>query len=87
MICLLNLCCSTDSTDLYVWVHDLHVKMYHTLSWISRGAFIKGGDRPMDKEYVLVYTPYITRKGVRIWASQYGLKAFCLRIPREKYRG
>ena len=21
----------------------------------------------MDKEYVLVYTPYITRKGVRIW--------------------
>lgn len=26
----------------------------------------------MDKEYVLVYTPYITRKGVRIWASQYG---------------
>ena len=24
----------------------------------------------MDKEYVLVYTPYITRKGVRIWASQ-----------------
>ena len=41
----------------------------------------------MDKEYVLVYTPYITRKGVRIWASQYGLKVFCLRIPREKYRG
>ena len=40
----------------------------------------------MDKEYVLVYTPYITRKGVRIWASQYGLKVFCLRIPREKYR-
>ena len=37
----------------------------------------------MDKEYVLVYTPYITRKGVRIWASQYGLKVF----PREKYRG
>lgn len=41
----------------------------------------------MDKEYVLVYTPYITRKGVRIWASQYGLKVFCLRILREKYRG
>lgn len=38
----------------------------------------------MDKEYVLVYTPYITRKGVRIWASQYGLKVFCLRIPRRK---
>lgn len=29
----------------------------------------------MDNEYVLIYTPYITRKGVRIWASQYGLKA------------
>lgn len=41
----------------------------------------------MEHEYVLVFTPYITRKGVRIWASQYGLKAFCLRIPREKYRG
>ena len=41
----------------------------------------------MDNKYVLIYTPYITRKGVRIWASQYGLKVFCLRIPREKYRG
>ena len=41
----------------------------------------------MDKEYVLVYTPYITRKGVRIWASQYSLEVFCLRIPSENYRG
>lgn len=41
----------------------------------------------MDNEYVLVYTSYITRNGVRIWAHRYGLKAFCLRIPREKYRG
>ena len=41
----------------------------------------------MDNEYVLIYTPYITRKGVCIWAYQYGLKAFCLRISREKYRG
>ena len=41
----------------------------------------------MDRDYVLVFTPYITRKGVRIWAYQKGLKAFCLRIPREKYRG
>ncbi len=41
----------------------------------------------MDNEYVLIFTPYITRKGVRIWAAQYGLKVFCLRIPREKYRG
>ena len=28
----------------------------------------------MDRDYVLIYTPYITRKGVRIWVSQYGLK-------------
>ena len=41
----------------------------------------------MDDAYILVYTPYISRNGVCIWASQYGLKAFCLRIPREKYRG
>lgn len=41
----------------------------------------------MDNDYVLVYTRYITRNGIRIWAYQYGLKAFCLRIPREKYRG
>lgn len=41
----------------------------------------------MEKEYVIIYTPYITRNGVRIWAHQYGLKAFCLKIPREKYRG
>ncbi len=40
----------------------------------------------MDKDYVVIYTPYVTRKGVRIWASQYGKKVFCLRIPREKYR-
>lgn len=39
----------------------------------------------MDKDYILVFTPYITRKGVRIWAYQHGLKAFCLKIPREKY--
>ena len=41
----------------------------------------------MDNDFVLVYTPYITPKGVRIWAHQYGLKAFCLRIPKAKYRG
>lgn len=41
----------------------------------------------MDKEYILIYRPYITRNGVRIWAYQYGLKAFCLKIPREKYHG
>ena len=40
----------------------------------------------MARDYVLVFTPYITRNGKRIWASQYGLKVFCLRIPREKYK-
>lgn len=39
-----------------------------------------------DNNYVVIYTPYITRKGVRIWAYKYGLKAFRLCIPREKYR-
>lgn len=38
-------------------------------------------------EYITIFTPYITRGGKRIWASQYGLKAFCLKIPKEKYRG
>ena len=40
----------------------------------------------MDNNYIIIYTPYITRNGVRIWASQYGLKAFRLKIPRDKYR-
>ena len=40
----------------------------------------------MDEEYIVVYTPYITRDGKRIWASQYGLKVFRLEIPRDKYR-
>lgn len=39
------------------------------------------------KDVVVIYTPYITRKGRRIYASSYGLKAFRLEIPREKYRG
>lgn len=40
----------------------------------------------IDNDFVLVYTAYITVKGHRIYASQHGLKAFCLKIPREKYR-
>lgn len=32
----------------------------------------RGGERSLDDAYILVYTPYITRNGVRIWASQYG---------------
>lgn len=37
--------------------------------------------------YVIIYTPYITRNGRRIYASQYGKKAFRLEIPLSKYRG
>jgi hypothetical protein len=38
-------------------------------------------------DIVVIYTPYITRGGKRIYASAYGLKAFRLEIPRDKYRG
>ena len=36
-------------------------------------------------EYDLVFSPYITLKnGRRIYARQYGKKAFCFRRKREK---
>lgn len=39
--------------------------------------------RPQD-EYVVIYTRYITLKGGRrIFASNYGLKAFRLRVRRK----
>lgn len=38
------------------------------------------------EEVVIIYTPYITRKGKRIYASSYGLKVFKLEIPKSKYR-
>ena len=38
------------------------------------------------EEYVIIYTPYITVKGRRIYASSYGLKVFKLAIPKDKYR-
>ncbi len=38
-------------------------------------------------DVVVIYTPYITRNGKRIYASTYGKKAFRLVIPRDKYRG
>lgn len=37
-------------------------------------------------EYVEIFTPWITRGGKRIYAWQHGLKAFCLRIPKDKYK-
>lgn len=39
-----------------------------------------------DSDMVVIYTKYITRGNKRIYASQYGLKAFRLVIPREKYK-
>jgi len=36
--------------------------------------------------YVVIYTPYITVKGRRIYASSYGLKVFRLEIPKDKYK-
>lgn len=38
------------------------------------------------QETVVIYTPWITRGGKRIYASQYGLKVFRLEIPKNKYR-
>jgi hypothetical protein len=37
-------------------------------------------------DYITIFTPYVTRNGKRIFASTYGMKAFRLDIPREKYR-
>lgn len=37
-------------------------------------------------DIIVIYTPYITVKGKRIYASSYGLKVFRLEIPRDKYR-
>ena len=33
-----------------------------------------------------IYTPYITRNGVRIYASQYGLKVFRFWVDEKKIR-
>ena len=38
-------------------------------------------------DIVVIYRPFITVKGKRIFASQVGLKAFRLEIPRDRYRG
>ena len=35
---------------------------------------------------VVVFTKWITRNGKRIYASQYGLQAFKLVIPQNKYK-
>jgi hypothetical protein len=33
-----------------------------------------------------IYTPYITRNGVRIYASEYGLKVFRFWVDEKKAR-
>ena len=38
------------------------------------------------EEYIIIYTPYITVKGRRIFASSYGLKVFRLYIPKDRYK-
>lgn len=35
----------------------------------------------VDIEYKVIYTPYITVKGRRIYASQYGKKVFRFSVP------
>jgi hypothetical protein len=40
-----------------------------------------------NEEVVVIFVPWITKGGKRIYASSYGKKAFRLEIPRSKYRG
>lgn len=84
-ICLLTLCANTGFSDTCAGFIVTH-KLYHVIRENARGNLKKGGDHFMDNGYIIIYTPYITRKGVRIWAYQYGLKAFRLCIPKDKYR-
>jgi len=35
---------------------------------------------------IVIYRPYITVKGKRIYAWQRGLKAFRIEIPRDKFK-
>ena len=35
---------------------------------------------------IVIFTKWITKNGKRIYASQYGLKAFKLVIPQNKYK-
>lgn len=55
---------------------DGQIKNYYSI--------IQGG--VSMEEYIVIYTPYITIKGKRIYASRYGLKAFKLCIPKDRYR-
>lgn len=50
----------------------------------SYRTLLKGG--ASMEEYIIIYTPCITVKGRRIFASNYGLKVFRLEIPKDKYK-
>lgn len=41
---------------------------------------------PTSAETVVIYRPYITVNGKRIYAWQKGLKAFRIEIPRDKFK-
>ena len=38
----------------------------------------------MAKQYKTVFSPYVTKNGKRIWAKNYGLKAFCFKVPKNR---
>ena len=40
---------------------------------------------PME-DYIIIYTPYITVKGKKLYAKYYGLKAFRISIPKNRYK-
>ena len=37
-------------------------------------------------KYITIYTPYITKGGKKIYASQYGKKVFKIKIREDKYK-
>lgn len=39
-----------------------------------------------EETYMWIYSPYITRKGRRIYASNYGLKVFKFWVDDDKVR-
>ncbi len=38
----------------------------------------------MVKQYKTIFSPYITKNGKKIWAKNYGLKAFCFKVPKNR---
>lgn len=65
--------------DLRIQILAPFLSYWKVRSIIEEGCIVK-------KDVVVIYTPWITRGGKRVYASQYGLKVFKLEIPRSKYR-